>query len=54
VTAGILWFIIVVQPGAIAAKPGPGWTVMVILCVMLVLNFVFIWDFIKSKAYKVE
>jgi len=54
VTAAILWFIIVVQPGAIAAKPGPGWTVMVILCVMLVLNFVFIWDFIKSKAYKVE
>ena len=54
VTAAILWFIIVVQPGAIAAKPGPGWTVMVILCVMLVLNVVFIWDFIKSKAYKVE
>jgi len=54
VTAAILWFIIVVQPGAIAAKPGPGWTVMVILCVMLILNFVFIWDFIKSKAYKVE
>jgi carbon starvation protein len=53
-TAAILWFIIVVQPGAIAAKPGPGWTVMVILCVMLVLNFIFIWDFMKAKAYKVE
>ncbi len=54
VTCGTAWFIIVVQPGAIAAKPGPGWTVMVLLCVMLVLNFVFIWDFIKAKAYKVE
>jgi len=54
VTCGMLWFIVVVQPGAIAAKPGPGWTVMVLLCVMLILNFVFIWDFIKSKAYKVD
>ncbi|MBW2595976.1 MAG: carbon starvation protein A [Deltaproteobacteria bacterium] len=54
VTCGIAWFIVVVQPGAIAAKPGPGWTVMVLLCVMLILNFVFIWDFIKSKAYKVD
>jgi carbon starvation protein len=54
VTAAILWFIIVVQPGAIAAKPVPGWTVMVILCIMLLLNFLFIWDFVKSKAYKVK
>ncbi len=54
VTAAILWFVVVVQPGAIASKPVSGWTVMVILCVMLVLNFLFIWDFIKSQAYKVE
>ncbi|MBN2397854.1 MAG: carbon starvation protein A, partial [Deltaproteobacteria bacterium] len=54
VTCGILWFVIVVQPGAVAAKPGPGWTVMIILIVMLILNFIFFWDFIKSKAYKVE
>ncbi len=54
VTCSIVWFIVVVQPGAIAAKPVPGWTVMVLLCVMLILNFVFIWDFIKSKAYKVD
>jgi carbon starvation protein len=53
VTAAILWFIIYVQPGAIAAKPLTGWTVMVILCVMLVLNLMFFWDFVKSKAYKV-
>lgn len=53
VTAAILWFIIFVQPGAIADKPFTGWTVMIILCVMLVLNLMFFWDFIKSKAYKV-
>ena len=54
VTAAILWFIVIVQPGAIADKPFTGWTVMIILCVMLVLNLMFFWDFIKSKAYKVS
>jgi carbon starvation protein len=54
VTAALIWFIAVVQPGAIAAKPGPGWTVMVLLIIMLLLNFVFIADFIRTKAYKVE
>jgi carbon starvation protein len=54
VTAALIWFIIVVQPGAIAAKPGPGWTVMVLIIVMFVLNFVFIYDFVKSKSYKVS
>jgi len=54
VTAALIWFIAVVQPGAIAAKPGPGWTVMVILIIMLILNFIFIADFIRTKAYKVE
>ncbi|MFP4428987.1 MAG: carbon starvation protein A [Desulfovermiculus sp.] len=53
VTAAILWFIVYVQPGAIADKPLTGWTVMIILCVMLVLNLMFFWDFVKSKAYKV-
>ncbi|MFW5997762.1 MAG: carbon starvation protein A, partial [Desulfovermiculus sp.] len=51
VTAAILWFIVYVQPGAIADKPLTGWTVMIILCVMLVLNLMFFWDFVKSKAY---
>ena len=54
VTAAIVWFIFRVQIGAIAAKPGPGWTILVLLVVMFVLNFVFIYDFIKSKSYKVE
>ncbi|MFO7875875.1 MAG: carbon starvation protein A [Desulfovermiculus sp.] len=53
VTAAILWFIVFVQPGAIADKPFTGWTVMIILCVMLVLNLMFFWDFVKSRAYKV-
>jgi len=54
VTAAILWFVFVVQPGAVAAKPVPGWTVMTLLIVMLLLNFLFVFDFVKSKAYKVE
>jgi len=54
VTAAIIWFIFNVQIGAIAKKPGPGWTIMVLLVVMFVLNFVFIYDFIKSKSYKVD
>jgi len=53
VTAAMIWFIFNVQIGAIAKKPGPGWTVMIILVAMFVLNFVFIYDFIKSKSYKV-
>ncbi len=54
VTAGIVWFIFSVQIGAIAKNPGPGWTIMVLLVVMFLLNFVFIYDFIKSKSYKVH
>jgi carbon starvation protein len=54
VATALVWFIIVVQPAAIAAKPGPGWTVMVILVVMLILNLVFFADFLRTKAYKVE
>jgi carbon starvation protein len=54
VTAAIGWFMYVVQPGAIAAKPGPGWTVMVILGIMVLMNLIFIVDFTRSKAYTVE
>jgi len=53
VTAAIIWFIVVVQPGAIAAKPIPGWASMVFLAILLVLNIVFIRDFIKSRVYKI-
>ncbi len=54
VSAGIVWFIFEVQIDAIAKRPGPGWTIMVLLVVMFLLNFVFIYDFIKSKSFKVE
>ncbi|MBE0557559.1 MAG: carbon starvation protein A, partial [Proteobacteria bacterium] len=54
VTCAIAWFVIFIQPAEIAAKPVPGWSVMIISLVLFVLNFVFIYDFIKSKAYKVD
>jgi carbon starvation protein len=50
VTAAIVWFMAVVMPGSIAAKPVPGWTVMIIVGVMLVMNILFIVDF--TRAYK--
>jgi len=50
VTCAILWFLAVVMPGNIAAKPVPGWTVTVILIVMLIMNFIFIIDFRKSYS----
>lgn len=48
VTAAIIWFMYVVMPGAIAKQPGPGWTVQIILGIMLLLNILFIVDFVKS------
>ena len=52
VTSAIVWFMAVVMPGNIAKNPGSGWTVMIILAIMLILNIVFIVDF--AKAYKKE
>ncbi|OPY87941.1 MAG: Carbon starvation protein A [Syntrophaceae bacterium PtaU1.Bin231] len=49
VSAAIGWFMVVVMPDSIAKQPGPGWTVQVILGIMLILNFVFIVDFVKSR-----
>ena len=54
VTAALAWFILVVQPGDIAANPGPGWSVMIITIVMFLLNFVFIYDFFKTGSYRVS
>ena len=48
VTAAIIWFLIVVMPGSIEKKAVPGWTVTVILVVMLIMNFIFIADFWRS------
>jgi carbon starvation protein len=49
VTAAIIWFMIVVMPSNIAKAPGQGWTVQIIMGIMLVLNFLFIFDFIKMR-----
>ena len=47
VTAAIIWFMIVVMPANIAKAPGQGWTVQIIMGIMLILNCLFIWDFFK-------
>ncbi|HPL63275.1 MAG TPA: carbon starvation protein A [Syntrophales bacterium] len=47
VTAAIIWFMIVVMPDNIAKAPGQGWTVQVIMGIMLLLNLLFIFDFFK-------
>ena len=49
VTAAILWFSFAVLPGTIAAKPVTGYTVMAIEVVMIILNFIFFYDFLKSR-----
>jgi len=48
VTAAIIWFMIVILPGTIAKSPATGITVMVIEAIMLIMNFVFIIDFLRT------
>ncbi len=48
VTAALVWFMIVVLPGNIAKSPSQGWAVMGITIVMLIMNFIFITDFVKK------
>jgi carbon starvation protein len=49
VTCAIVWFMWVVMPGTIQKTPGTGWTVQIIMAIMLVLNILFITDFVKSS-----
>ncbi len=49
VTFAIIWFMSVVMPGAIAKAPGQGWTVQIIMGIMLLLNILFIVDFVKMR-----
>jgi len=49
VTAAIIWFMAVVMPANIAKAPGQGWTVQVIMGIMLIMNIIFIVDFVKSR-----
>ena len=50
VTAAIVWFSAVVLPVSIANNPATGITVLVIEVIMLIMNFVFIIDFMKTKG----
>ncbi len=54
VTCAIIWFMIVVQPSNIAKAPGQGWTIQVIMAIMLILNFIFIFDFYKMRKKEKE
>jgi carbon starvation protein len=49
VTSAIIWFMIVIMPDAIAKNPAQGWTVQAIMAAMLVLNVIFVWDFIRLR-----
>ena len=51
VTAALVWFMVVVLPGSIAKNPVTGWTVLAICLIMFVMNFIFIYDFVK-KYYR--
>ncbi|HNT56950.1 MAG TPA: hypothetical protein PKL99_03625, partial [Syntrophales bacterium] len=48
VTAALVWFMAVVLPGNIAKAPAQGWTVMAISVIMLIMNFIFITDFVRK------
>ena len=54
VTAGFIWFSVVILPGTINKTPLTGITVLVIEIIMLLMNFVFIFDFIKSYKKPIE
>jgi carbon starvation protein len=53
VTAALIWFMIVVLPGNIASSPSQGWAVMGITIVMLIMNFIFIADFVRKYRQEV-
>ncbi|MBN2665400.1 MAG: carbon starvation protein A [Bacteroidales bacterium] len=54
VTAAIIWFSAVVLPGTIKSSPVTGITVLVIEIIMLIMNFIFIIDFFKTKDTPLE
>ena len=54
VTAAIIWFSVVVLPGTIASNPTTGIIVLIIEIVMLIMNILFIVDFLKNKNKPLE
>ena len=49
VTSAIIWFMVVVMPTSVQKTPGAGYTVAAIMIAMLILNFMFIWDFVRMR-----
>ena len=49
VTAAIIWFSAVILPASIAKNAATGVTLLVIEIVMLIMNVIFIIDFMKSR-----
>jgi carbon starvation protein len=49
VTAAIIWFSAVALPSTIKANPVTGITVLIIEIAMLVLNIIFMFDFLKYR-----
>lgn len=48
VTAAIIWFTVFILPGTMKTAPATGIIVFVIEVIMLVMNFIFIADFLKT------
>ncbi|TVR73801.1 MAG: carbon starvation protein A [Spirochaetaceae bacterium] len=49
VTAAMIWYLAVVIPVTVASAPATGVTVAIITVIMLIINFVFIFDFFKTR-----
>ena len=49
VTAAMIWYLAVVIPVTVSAAPATGVTVAIITVIMLIINFVFIFDFFKTR-----
>lgn len=54
VTAAIIWFSAVVLPGTIASNPTTGIVVLIIEIAMLIMNIIFMIDFLKSRNQPLE
>ena len=47
VTSAMIWYLVVVAPSAIAKNPVQGWLLSIIMAVMILLNFMLMFDFSK-------
>ncbi len=47
VTSAMIWYLVVVAPGAIAKNPVQGWLLSIIMAVMIILNLMLMFDFSK-------